>query len=154
MFIMANIGAYPIDPTSAVGNFRLLAGDSDGTPIEPTPPATEPTEADYNIWSDLEIEALISQSGGVVARAIAMGYTQLAAQAASVSSSIRTDDLSVTTTSRSGEFIKLAQLWSDIADKDDELAASDSFDIVYSQRDCPSCWAEGSSREFCGCGGW
>lgn len=151
---MANIGAYPLDPDSPVGIFRLLSGDSNGVPIEPTPPATEPTEAQYAIWSDLEIEALISQAGGVIARAIAMGYTQLAAQSASVSSSIRTDDLSVTTTSRSGEFIKLAQFWSDMADKDEELASNDAFDIVYNQRECPSCWAEGSSREICGCGGW
>lgn len=147
---MSNIGAYPVDPTTNVGKFRLMAGDSDGTPIVPEPPA-EPTQANYAIWSDVEIDVLLAQANNSVARAIAMGYMQLAAQSASVSGTIRTDDLSVTTTSRSGEFLKLAQYWSEIAD----AQASDTFDIVYASG-CGSnrCCAEGASREVCGCLVW
>lgn len=147
---MSNIGAYPVDPTTNVGKFRLMAGDSEGTPIVPEPPA-EPTTAEYAIWSDVEIEVLLAQANNSVARAISMGYMQLAALSASTSGSIRTDDLTVTTTSRSGEFLKLAQYWAEIADSQ----AADSFDIVYSNTGSTiRCCAEGASREICGCGSW
>lgn len=147
---MSNIGAYPVDPTTNVGKFRLMAGDSEGTPIVPAPPA-EPTTANYAIWSDIEIEVLLAQANGSVARAISMGYMQLAALSASTSGSIRTDDLTVTTTSRSGEFLKLAQYWAEIADGQ----AADSFDIVYPVGGSTiRCCAEGASREVCGCSSW
>lgn len=146
---MANLGAYPVDPTTSVGKFRLMAGDSDGTPIVPEPPA-EPTQANYAVWSDAAIEVLLEQAGGSIARAISMGYMQLAAASASTSANIRTDDLSVNTASRSGEFLKLAQYWGDIADEQ----ASDTFDIVYIEGPKITCCAEGASREICGCSSW
>jgi hypothetical protein len=145
---MSKIGAYPVDPTSSVGKFRIMAGDSEGTPIIPEPPA-EPTTAEYAIWSDAEIEVLILQGGNSVAKAISMGYMQLAAQAASQSVNIRTDDLSHNTTSRSGEFLKLAQYWADIA----EQQAADGFDVVFAAEPSIRCCAEGASRE-CGCYLW
>lgn len=141
---MANIGAYPVDPTTNVGKFRVMAGDSDGTPIGEPPQ----TQAEYAIWSDVEIEVMLAQAGDSVARAISMAYMQLAAQAASTSASIRTDDLSVTTTSRSGEFLKLAQYWADIAD----AQSADTFDVVFAADNTIRCCAEGASREICGCG--
>lgn len=125
-----------------------MAGDADGTPIIPTPPA-EPTTAEYVIWSDAEIEVLILQGGNSVAKAISIGYMQLAAQAASVSVNIRTDDLSHNTTSRSGEFLKLAQYWADIADQQ----AADGFDVVFPAQSNIRCCAEAASRE-CGCYLW
>ena len=145
---MSKIGAYPVDPTSSVGKFRIMAGDSEGTPIIPEPPA-EPTTAEYAIWSDAEIEVLILQGSNSVAKAISMGYMQLAAQAASQSVNIRTDDLSNNTTSRSGEFLKLAQYWADIA----EQQAADGFDVVFVAEPSIRCCAEGASRE-CGCYLW
>jgi hypothetical protein len=147
---MSNIGAYPVNPATDVGKFRLMAGDSEGTPIEVEPPA-EPTEAEYAIWSDVQIQVLLAQALGSIAKAISMGYIQLAAQAASKSANIRTDDLSVNNTSRSGEFLKLAQYWETVADGQ----AADGFDIVYAPDSFSNrCCAEGASREICGCSSW
>lgn len=144
---MANLGVYPVDPTSNVGKFRLMAGDSEGTPI-----GSEPyTQAEYKIWSDAEIDAFLYQAGDSVARAISYAYLQLAAASAATSGTIRTDDLSVTSTSRSGEFLKLSQYWAGIADSQEV----DGFNVIYPTDGAYiRCCAEGASREVCGCNSW
>lgn len=108
---MANISTYPVDPNTDIGKFRLMSGDS----------------GNEKIWSDMEIQAFLYQAKNSIALAISYAYVQLAAYSAGKSSNIRTDDLSVNTTSRSAEYLKLAQYWSDVA----AAQEADSFDVVF-----------------------
>lgn len=120
-----NAGKYPIDPASDIGKFRLLSGDSVGVPIEPPTP---PVQAEYKTFSDAEIQAFIDMAGGSIALAISIGYGQLGAYWASQSVTIKTDDLSYANTQRSGEWLKLAAYWRDIADG--QASGTDGFQIV------------------------
>ena len=118
-------GVAPVDPATDVGKFRLLAGGSTSEPLVPPVPGM----GNYQVWSDIEIEAFIEVAGGIP-RAIAMAYTQLAASWASVSSGIRTDDLQYSNKDDVANWIALAKMWSDRADAEDARAIDDYFDMV------------------------
>jgi len=118
-------GAAPLDPTSDVGKFRLLAGDSEWKPYDPP----EPGYGLYQLWSDEEITALISVAGSI-SRAIAMAYAQIGAAWASTGATIKTDDLSYSVKDSVGNWLNLAAYWNKVADDEDSRAVDDYFDLV------------------------
>ena len=124
---MPNIGLFPPDPTTKVGQFRFTIGDFVGVPADPP---TDPQTAEYEHWSDLEIEALLSAAGDSVTRAISLAYARLAANATTKSASIRTDDLSYSNKDQISGWLSLAAWWSDRADAEDASAVDDMFEIV------------------------
>lgn len=153
---MDPIGAYPIDPATPVGQFRLLSGDSQGTPANPP---TTPQTATYQYWSDTEIESFIEAAGGGIPLAISLAYSQMAAHWSSTGATIRTDDLTYSAKDSVGSWLNLANYWRDIADREDEAAVNDYFDLVPVGRDCtivpeasawPSCTCIGRCRGGCG----
>lgn len=126
VFPEGNPGEFPLDPTSNVGKFRLVYGDTQSTPYSPV----EPGFQNYGELSDAEIEAFLATGGDSINRAIGYYLLSLASQAALVSTSWKDYDLAEDTTKRPAELRALAQWWFDQADGDDVIAAEEGFEIV------------------------
>lgn len=120
------LGIAPPDGTTKVGQFRLLAGDSEYQPADP------PLDGMglYQLWTDAEIEAFLSVSGGSVAKAISMAFSQIGAMWASTGATIKTDDLTYSAKDAVGNWLNLAKYWSDIADGEAGSSADDMFELV------------------------
>jgi len=125
-FPEGNPGEFPLDPTSNVGKFRLVYGDTQSTPYDPV----EPGFQNYTELSDAEIEAFLTTGGDSINRAIGYYYLSLAGQAALISKSVKDYDLTVDNTKRPAELRALAQWWFDQADNDDSISAEEGFEIV------------------------
>lgn len=119
---MSNPGAYPIDPTSDVGKFRAMYPDTNSVPFDP--PVSG--QADYENFSDLEIEAFILAGGGSVFRALGLAALSQAGQASRESASIADHDLRIDVTKRATDLRAQAQFWFDAADAED-ASAEDAF---------------------------
>lgn len=126
-----NKGIAPLDPTSAVGQLRLLLGDLDYDGLEPL----EEGFGDYYNFSDAELEGFITAGGGSITRASGYAYLRLAAIAASGAISWRSDDLSVDSKIPASEFRLLARIAFEQAD-DEESGSASSFAIDYPYRSC------------------
>lgn len=121
-----NPGIAPPDPSTPVGQVRLLSGDIDYTPL--TPPVAG--EGNYSLWSDDQIEAALALAGDSIPRAIAIMYMQMAAAWNSSSATIRTDDLQYQVKDSVGSWLSLADYWNKVADSEEERAINDYFDMV------------------------
>lgn len=128
---MVNQGVAPPDPTSDVGKFRFLYGDTAYVAL--TPPETG--YGDYAELSDAEIEAFLAAGSGSVTRAIGVYYMQLSGQAAKVAESVKDHDLSIDETKRAGDLRQTAMMWFSRAD-DDDLGLSDAFEVVGVGQSC------------------
>lgn len=117
-----NPGEYPFDPSSDVGRFRVLYGDTVSQPYDPP----EPGFQDYGHLSDAEIEAYIEQGGGSVLRGIGYYNLALSSHAALHDKTVKDYDLQVTV-SRAEKLRLAAADWFKRADEED--AASGSGDI-------------------------
>lgn len=126
---MANIGIHPLDTSTPEGSLRLSLGDTLFTEIDGEP-TTEPREVNYANFSDDKLEQLMVEAGGSTLRAKAYAYAELAAIAAHRSVTIKTNDLGYTKERTASELRELAAFWSDEADKADEVALDESFEIV------------------------
>lgn len=128
MGIMAftKLGIAPPDGETKVGQFRLLAGDSEYEEVVPPVPGF----GLYQLWTDAEIEAFLAVSGGSVPRAIAMAFSQIGAMWASTGATIKTDDLSYSVKDAVGNWLNLANYWRAIADDEANGAVNDYFDLV------------------------
>lgn len=125
-FPSGNPGAWPVDLTSKVGQFRALTGDLNSTPYDPV----EPGYQNFVKFSDAEIEGYLAQGGDSVARAIGYSYLYLAGQAALESKEIKDYDLQINTTKRAADLTAIARMWFDQADGEDDIAAEEAFEIV------------------------
>lgn len=137
------LGVAPPDGATDVGKFRLLAGDSEYAEL--VPPVSG--MGLYQIWTDSEIVAFL-QVAGSLTRAIALAYTQIAATYAASGATIKTDDLSYSSKDSVGSWQSLAKYWSDLADKEDDKAANDMFDLVPTGSIQPWMRPEGSPRRY------
>ena len=144
---MAKIGIAPPDPSTDVGRFRLLAGDS--TPDECDSPAGM---GEYAYFSDEEISAFLEATGGNIPRAIAIGYRQISAYWASSGATIRTDDLTYSNKDSVASWLALADKWDKIADDEDKRNGLDYFDLVYPGADV--CHRKPEGAPYFRDGGW
>lgn len=95
---MTNVGTTPPDFTTPTGQFRLLAQDVNA--VELSPPVTG--SGSYDLFSDAEIAGYIAMySGYCLYRAVAAGYTGLAARAAMSAKVTKDFDLQVDLSKRS-----------------------------------------------------
>lgn len=115
---MPNIGIYPFDPSSDVGKFRVLFGDTVSVPLDPVVPGYQ----DYTNYSDAEIETYLATGGDSINRAVGFAYLQAAGAAALESKSVKDYDLAVDLTKRAEDLRKMAQFYFDIADEEDATA--------------------------------
>lgn len=123
---MPNPGIAPLDPTSPVGKFRLVFGDTSFEPLDP------PVEGmgSFQELSDAEIEAYLEAGSDSTNRAIGYYYLALAGSAAKTAKSIKDYDLTVDTTKRATDLRTTAQWWFDQADNEDIVSAEEGFEIV------------------------
>lgn len=127
LVFMANVGIYPLDPTTDVGKFRLLFGDTISVPLDPVVPGFH----DYTNFSDDEINQYILAGSGSLNRGIGFAYLQAAGAASIQSKSIKDYDLSVDLTKRAEDLRKTAQFYFDLAnDEDANAGLTDEFLIV------------------------
>lgn len=125
VYLEGNPGAFPVDLTSPVGQFRALIGDLNSTAYDPDVPGFQ----NFTMFSDAEVEAYIAQGEGVT-RAIGFAYLYLAGQAALESVSIKDYDLMIDKTKRATDLRVIAQAWFDRADNEDVSSAEEGFEIV------------------------
>lgn len=125
-----NPGVAPFDPETAVGRFRILAGDTKWVAYAPD----EEGYGNYTYFSDAEIEGFLAIYPESVSRAIGNAYLTLASSAAIHSQSIKDYDLAVDTTKRAADLRAIAQMWFDRADDEDAASGGadifDTFDMV------------------------
>lgn len=126
VFPEGNPGAYPVDLTSKVGQFRALTGDLNSAPYDPVYPGFQ----NFVKFSDAEIEGYLAQGGDSVARAIGYSYLYLAGQAAMESAAIKDYDLQIDKTKRAADLTAIAKLWFGQADGEEVIAGEEAFEIV------------------------
>lgn len=125
-FPSGNPGAWPVDLTSKVGQFRALTGDLNSTPYDPAYPGFQ----NFVKFSDAEIEGYLTQGGESVARAIGYSYLYLAGQAAMESAAIKDYDLQIDKTKRAADLTAIAKMWFGQADGEEVIAGEEAFEIV------------------------
>lgn len=121
---MANRGIAPFDPGTDIGRFRVRAGDTTWTELDPP----EPGYGHYEKWSDAEIQVFLESPS--LEWGIYEAYLQLATSAAIESREISDFDLKVSTSKRADQLFRIAQEWRDIAAGEDASAAEEAFEIV------------------------
>lgn len=124
-----NPGAFPLDPTSPIGQFRLASGDTQSQPYEPVRPGLQ----NYTYLSDDEVALFLVQGQDATDTALGYWYLSLAGQAAMQSKSVKDYDLQIDLTKRAGDLRAQATFYFDRA----RQATSDAefFDIVDTGRD-------------------
>jgi len=118
-----NIGAWPIDATSIVGQLREVVGDIDGVQL---PPPDE-SMAEFSYFSDSELDSLYSVAEQSFLRATGLAYRRLAVYLTLESTDIQSDDLRIRTIERAKAMRQIAQDFMADADADDERAGADIF---------------------------
>ena len=117
---MANTGLYPADFTTALGQVRLLIGDTD-------PLSVSGSTGTYRYFSDDEITGFLALTGGEPRLAAARALETIASSQALMLKSWSTDDLTVRGEAIAESLRKLAKQLRD------EVVASESsefFEII------------------------
>lgn len=121
-----NRGVAPLDPSTPVGRFRILYGDTSYVPLDPPVPGM----GSYQELSDDEIEGFITQGSDSIPRGIGYLYIALAGQAAKQSKVVQDQDLRIDLTKRAADLRAIADVWFGSADNDDLVSAEEAFEIV------------------------
>lgn len=125
---MTNTGVAPYDPTTLVGKVRVTTGDV----IYGTPSGGF---AEYEMFSDEDIEAFLVTSDDNVLRAAGFGFMSLAARASLQSKTIKDYDLSVDLKSLADSLRKQANEFFNQADAADaRLGVADVFELTRTGR--------------------
>ena len=88
-------GAWPIDPTTEVGLFRIELGDTVGTPHDPAD-----DKADFEFIGDVGISALLLAYPASRALAMSRAMTSMANQMIVAAQDIQVDDIRIKTIER------------------------------------------------------
>lgn len=125
---MTNTGVAPYDPATLVGKVRVITGDVNyGTPAGGM--------AEYELFSDAEINAFLVAAENNVLRASGFGYLALAGRAALDAKSVKDYDLSIDLRSRADKLQAQANLYFDQADeKDKRNGVQDVFELANTGR--------------------
>lgn len=139
-----NPGAIPVDPTTDVGKFRVLYGDTQYEEYDPAVPGI----GNFETLSDIEIVGFLAQGNGSINRAIGYLYLAMSGRAAEESQSVKDYDLQIDTTKTPAALLEAAKFWFGLADdEDDNAGLNDYFDVVGMGRGCD--WVpEGASPVY------
>ena len=145
----SNVGVFPFNAASPVGNVRVLIGDTDPTQIDPPLGIS----GSYLFFSDTEIEAILSMYGDDPRLAAARMLISIAGSQALLLKKWSSDDLSVDGAAIAEALRKLAK---DLRDEvADGVAMTDIFEISYPGGSCelvPEGFPRGRyGRCSCGC---
>lgn len=126
---MTNLGVAPYDPTTLVGQVRVVTGDV-------TYGVITAGMAEYELFSDNDITAFLIVAEGNILRAAGFGYSALAARAAVDAKMVKDFDLTVDLRARSTALQATADAFFAQADeKDVRDGVSDVFEITTSGRE-------------------
>ena len=114
-----NAGKYPVEVDSNVGFFRVRVGD-----LIPVVKPIDGAPAEFQKWSDAEIEAFLGAAGGKVTRAIAYSYDALALDITIEGVVVKDFDLQVDPSKRIAHMRELAKEWHQRANAEDESEVS------------------------------
>lgn len=128
---MPNPGNTTIDSTSPLGQVRLNLGDTVSSPLVPDVAG----QGDFRFFSDLEIQAFLSQGGNNPLMATGFAYLAWSRDAAKLAILGKTDDLQFDTTDRAKEFRLLADEWFTRANNVEWFDLSPSAEEVVDVRD-------------------
>lgn len=123
---MTNLGVAPPDSDTEIGQLRIDLGDTNFVALNPVVSGF----GDYDWMSDVEIDRLIDSADGNLKRAEAYGLDKLSRYLTLSASSIQTDDLRIQTIDRAKLMRELAKDAHAEADRIDEAAASDLFEVI------------------------
>lgn len=125
---MTNTGVAPYDPETLVGQVRVLTGDvTYGTPSGGF--------AEYELFSDAEIEAFLVVGEDNILRASGYAYSALAARASVDAKLIKDFDLSVDLRARSAQLQATADgFFKQADDKDVRDGVLDVFELANTGR--------------------
>lgn len=119
---MTNSGVAPYDPSTLVGKVRVITGDV----VYGTPSGGF---AEYEMFSDEEIEAFLVEAEDNVLRAAAYGYLALSGRASLQAKTVKDYDLSVDLKAVAAELRKQADdLFKRADEKDGRDGVSDVFE--------------------------
>lgn len=136
---MTNIGVAPYDPTTLVGKVRVTTGDV-------IYGAITAGEAEYEMFSDEDIEAFLVASEDNILRAAGFGFMSLAARASLNSKTVKDYDLSIDLKSLADSLRKQANEFFNQADAADaRLGVADVFELTRTGRGYY--WPELAERE-------
>lgn len=143
MGYMTNSGVAPYDPATNVGKVRIITGDVVYGPISGG-------VAQYEMFSDVEIQAFLVESSDDVLRAAGYGYLALSGRASLQAKTVKDYDLSIDLKAVAAELRKQADDLFKRADEKD--ARDDGFEIVNTGRNYT--FAELAERPFWGYDLW
>lgn len=115
------LGAFPVDPSTPVGLFRVEIGDDTGVPNTP------PTTAEFEFFSDGAIEALIAAYSDSRETAMAKAMTSMATRLITSAQDIQVDDIRIRTVERANLMMQLAR---DLLSHAGAAGASSAFSVV------------------------
>lgn len=118
----------PPDPTTSVGQVRLLVGD------------TVVTDGNYAYFTDAAITVALSIGDDSIARACSVLVKQLALQLTIAGQSIKADDFAINTLGKGKDLLAVADSFSTQADEEDQRSAAQSegaYQIVNSRLNRP-----------------
>ena len=121
-----NQGIAPLDPTSAVGQVRMLLGDTDPRPLEPVVDG----QGIYLWQSDAEIASLLTLYGSNPRRCGAQLLRTIAVSQALLLKRWTAGELDVNGPAITDALLKAADAMDKQADGDDNAAAIDYVNIV------------------------
>lgn len=113
----------PIDPTTPLGQTRLMVGDV----------TFDITTGTYTYFTDAEVNACILLASGSVLRACGYLVLQLANSQTLAGLSIKADQFSIATTGKGGTLVQVAQQYfaqADVADMNSQAEDADGIAIV------------------------
>ena len=142
-----NKGEAPPNRAIAVGQFRVLIGDVDYTPLDPV----QVGFGDYAMFSDDEIEVFLMQADNSLEGSLYWAYMQMAGAAARESKNVKDLDLQVDLTKRATDLRLMAIQWKEAWDQ----VSADIFEVFdIGGSDC-GCVPELAPRTVCrrGCNG-
>lgn len=146
---MSNPGAFPVDPSTPVGRFRVAYPDKNSVPLDPVVSGQQ----DYEKFSDMEIEGFLALGGGSTLRAIGYALLQKASSAAEESSVVKDYDLSIDLTKKAADLREQAAEYFALADQQDS-AGEDAFTVVRIGGRCGKCPPELAGHYACQHCGW
>lgn len=100
---MSNSGAWPIDPSTPEGLFRIQIGDVVGTPHNPAD-----NMADFEFMSDDAIDAIIAAYPESINMAKASAIQSIAIQLITSAQDIQVDDIKIKTIERAQYMLQMA----------------------------------------------
>lgn len=130
---LTNPGVYPLDPTSAVGQLRVLIGDIEFTPIDGV-------TGDYTNFSDDQLSSYLAMGSNSQAYAAGYAFMALAAVAAAQAINVKTADEQVDLTKRADALRAIAAEWFSRGDSILSQAAAAYHQIIQPDYETDDDW--------------